>query len=404
MDRQVLGLELLPRWCWFFCVTWSDLLGALTLLQTVVSAEDFSKYEKMVAPPSKEERTKEREQLLWEEVQSHNTGLRKARNWSCWTDCHAWSGCSKTTDHASRCKREQLEAVEWWSLCLAGFGCGPVGDLWSCAWARRRSRRHVLLLLRNRKTFLTLLQPLDQEMEECVKMRMNWSWQPVRRFAHLDRRNKLGCDQGLHKAATWKTLACVKTCYFGRTMMLSENTGNDLQSGKEIADKLCNMSHEKLLEFVQNCPASMLQKFVSNVSAALALYSGWFQYQQVPVGGASRLRGGNQAKKACNVFKVSVFGSHVGPGSAKTDSFLCPPPTSSHNMCCGRWQVWHRLVPLLFVLLEPGVFCLSPKRFSCLCLVPCPLGVDGGSDLKGWVARWPLFSAFLAGGICPVPE
>ena len=37
-----------------------DLLGALKLFQTVMSAEDFSKYEKMVVPPSKEERTKER--------------------------------------------------------------------------------------------------------------------------------------------------------------------------------------------------------------------------------------------------------------------------------------------------------------------------------------------------------
>ena len=49
-----------------------DLLGALKLLQTVMSAEGFSKYEKMVMPPSKEERTKEREQLLWEKVQSQN--------------------------------------------------------------------------------------------------------------------------------------------------------------------------------------------------------------------------------------------------------------------------------------------------------------------------------------------
>ena len=43
-----------------------------------------------------------------------------------------------------------------------------------------------------------------------------------------------------------------------------------LQCGKEIGDMLCNMSHEKLLEVVQNCPASVLQKFVPNVSAALA--------------------------------------------------------------------------------------------------------------------------------------
>ena len=32
----------------------------------------LSKYEKMVTPPSKEERTKEREQLLWQKVQSQN--------------------------------------------------------------------------------------------------------------------------------------------------------------------------------------------------------------------------------------------------------------------------------------------------------------------------------------------
>ena len=54
------------------------------------------------------------------------------------------------------------------------------------------------------------------------------------------------------------------------------------------------------------------------------------------MGSASRLRGGNQAKKA-QLFKVSVFGSHAGPGSAKTDSFLCssfsgPPPTSSFSV------------------------------------------------------------------------
>ena len=52
------------------------------------------------------------------------------------------------------------------------------------------------------------------------------------------------------------------------------------------------------------------------------------------MGGASRLRGGNQAKKACS-FKVSVFGSHVGPGSAKTDSFLCPPPTATSGVVAG---------------------------------------------------------------------
>ena len=52
------------------------------------------------------------------------------------------------------------------------------------------------------------------------------------------------------------------------------------------------------------------------------------------MGSVSRLRSGNQAKKA-HCFKVSVFDSHVGPGSAKSDSFLCSflglPPTSSFS-------------------------------------------------------------------------
>ena len=50
---------------------------------------------------------------------------------------------------------------------------------------------------------------------------------------------------------------------------LTENIGKE-QSGKEIADMLCNMPPEKLLEVVHNCPASMLQQFVPNVSAAIA--------------------------------------------------------------------------------------------------------------------------------------
>ena len=51
---------------------------------------------------------------------------------------------------------------------------------------------------------------------------------------------------------------------------MSEHTDNDPQSGKEIAALLCNMSQEKLLEVVQNCPASMLWKFVPNVTASIA--------------------------------------------------------------------------------------------------------------------------------------
>ena len=59
-----------------------------------------------------------------------------------------------------------------------------------------------------------------------------------------------------------------------------------------------------------------------------------FQFQQVPVGSASRLLVGNKAKKACNL-TVSVSGSQTGPGSAKTDSFLCPPPTATSGVKAG---------------------------------------------------------------------
>ena len=53
-----------------------DWLEALQLLQTVMSAEDFFKYEKMVVLPKREEQTKEREQLLWEKVLSQNRLLK----------------------------------------------------------------------------------------------------------------------------------------------------------------------------------------------------------------------------------------------------------------------------------------------------------------------------------------
>ena len=108
---------------------------------------------------------------------------------------------------------------------------------------------------------------------------------------------------------------------------LSEHTDHDLQSGIEIAAMLCNMSPEKLLEVVQKIVRLVCCRSSCRTLLFL-LRQLWFQFQQVPVGSASRLRSGNQAKKACS-FNVSVFGSHVSPGSAKTDSFLCPPPTSS---------------------------------------------------------------------------
>ena len=56
-----------------------ELLGALKLLQTVMSAEDFSKYEKLVAPPSKEERDQGKRALAL----GKSAIPKQARNWSC---------------------------------------------------------------------------------------------------------------------------------------------------------------------------------------------------------------------------------------------------------------------------------------------------------------------------------
>ena len=93
-------------------------------------------------------------------------------------------------------------------------------------------------------------------------------WPPVRRFSHLERRNKIGVIKGFAKQRHEKRLPASKHVIL-EDDVLTGNTGKD-QSGKEIADMTCNMPHEKFLQVVQNCPASMLQMFVPNVSAALA--------------------------------------------------------------------------------------------------------------------------------------
>ena len=80
------------------------------------------------------------------------------------------------------------------------------------------------------------------------------------------------------------------------------------------------------------------------------------------MGSASGLRDGNQAKKA-QLFTVSVFGSHAGPGSAKSDSFLSsslgPPPTSSFSgVVAGTGIVDHEM---------DGAFVRRPPRCDSTC-------------------------------------
>ena len=241
-----------------------ELLGALKLLQAVMSAEDFSKYEKLVAPPSKEERTKEREQLFWEKVQSQNR-LRKQEAG------HVEQIAKLEADAAKQramlqSVREQLEAVNDEVCALRALVAdpsvpsGPTPEPPPLPAPRTPPPPS--------QDLLDIAQPLDQEMGDCENEE-ELEWPPVRRFSHSDRRNKLGVIKGFTKHRRERSLTPSKHVILDDDE-LPESMGKD-SSGKEIADMLCNMPHEKLLEVVQNCPASMLQQFVPNVPAAIVV-------------------------------------------------------------------------------------------------------------------------------------
>ena len=241
-----------------------ELLGALKLLQTVMSEEDFSKYEKLVAPPSKEERTKEREQLLWEKVQSQNR-LRKQEAG------HVEQIAKLEADAAKQramlqSVRELLEAVNDEVCALRALVAdpsvhtGPVPEPPPLPAPRTPPPPPS-------QDLLDIAQPLDQEIENCENEE-ELEWPPVRRFSHFERRNKIGVIKGFTKHRQEKRLPATKHVIW-EDDELTENIGKD-QSGKEIADMWCNMLHAKLLKVVQNCPASMLQQFVPNVSVAIA--------------------------------------------------------------------------------------------------------------------------------------
>ena len=107
------------------------------------------------------------------------------------------------------------------------------------------------------------------------------------------------------------------------------------------------------------------------------------------MGSASRLRGGNQAKKA-QLFKVSVFGSHAGPGSAKTDSFLCssflgPPPTSSFSgVVAGTGIGLLSGYPETADHEMDGAFVGRPPRCDCGQRV----GAISSGVSETWITRW----------------
>ena len=240
-----------------------ELLGALKLLQTVMSPEDFSKYEKLVAPPSKEERTKEREQLLWEKVQSQNR-LRKQEAGHVEQIAKLKADAEKQRAMLQSV-REELEAVNDEVCALRALVAdpsvptGPAPEPPPLPAPRTPPP--------SSQDLLDIATPLDEDMDDCEN-EDDLEWPPVRRFSHVERRNKIGVIKGFTKHRHERSLTPSKHVILDDDG-LPESMGKD-SSGKEIADMLCNMPHEKLLEVVQNCPASMLQQFVPYVSPAMA--------------------------------------------------------------------------------------------------------------------------------------
>ena len=96
---------------------------------------------------------------------------------------------------------------------------------------------------------------------------------------------------------------------------------------------LCNMSQEKLVEVVQNCPASMLQKFVPNVTAAITLTvvfnSSKLQWVARPDSGA-----GARPKRHA-VLKFPFLAVMLVPGQQRLTVFCVLRPRPLHVL----WQV-----------------------------------------------------------------
>ena len=232
-----------------------DLFGALKLLQTVMSEEDFSKYEKMVVPPSREERTKEREQLLWEKVQSPKR-LRKLLAGHVEQIAKREANATKQRT-VLQAVREQLEAVNDEVCALRALVADPSSPPGPPLEAPLPAPRVTQ----------------DQEMENCEN-EDDLEWKPVRRLAHWDRRNKMGVIKGYTKQRQERCLSVSKHIIVEVQLMRSS------WRQCSIVQRVCCSS--SCLTFLH---LSRLQLF---------------QFQQVPVGGASRLRGGNQARKACS--------------------------------------------------------------------------------------------------------
>ena len=325
-----------------------ELLGALKLLQKLMSAEDFSKYEKTVLPPSKEERTKEREQLLWEKVQSQNR-LRKQEAG------HVDQIAKLEADAAKQRTMlqgvlEQLEAVNDEVCALRALVADPTSP-------SGQPPEPPPLPAPRTPPPLDIVIPPDQDMENCEN-EDDLEWKPVRRLAHWDRRDKMEVIKGYTKQRQEKRRLPASKHFIleGDECCLSTRI-SDPQSGKEIASRVVqHVSREAPGSY-----AKLSCECVTEVRAerhCCCYANSCFNTGKVPVGGASRLRGGNQAKKGTHVSKFPFLAVMLVPGQQRLTVFCVLHP---HPVLQVLWQVqvlWRSVVLLWLFLLRSCSFSL----------------------------------------------
>ena len=145
----------------------------------------------------------------------------------------------------------------------------------------------------------------------------------MRRPAQWDRRNKMGVIKGYTMQRQERRLSVSKHIIV-EDDDLSDHAESDGQSGMETASMLCSIPHEKLLEVVQHCPASMLQQFMPNVAAPVTP-----AVVPIPAGSCGwrvQSPGREPGQKRHAVFKFPFWAVISVSKSAKTDCFCVLRP------------------------------------------------------------------------------
>ena len=166
-----------------------------------------------------------------------------------------------------------------------------------------------------------IVHPPDQEMESCENEN-ELDWKPFRRLAHWDRRNRMEVIKGYTKQRQEKRLSVSKHVVLEEVSCLSTritilNLGRRLQPCCATCLKGSSWKLHKIVRRV--CCRSSCRMLL------LLLRQQLFQFQQVPVGSASRLRGGTRPKRHA-VLKFPFWADMLVPGQQRLTVFCVLRP------------------------------------------------------------------------------